>query len=736
MKYSTKPDISVVIPCFNEEATLDSLVSRLHKIFSDNKAHFEIILVDDGSVDDSPQILRKIEKSYPEVQVITNSINLGILKSWQAGSMIAKGNCIGLIDSDLQNVPEDLFKLFNLRRYSQAAVVQGFRSSIERKSDLRLFYSRTLNTLLNIIFRDSARDNKSGFMVVDTFLLRKALDILSEGKFYYPQTFIRVALKKLGGQIIEIETLFQPRLSGESFIKGWLSLKASVQCIIYDIPKAFYLFNFKKIFEKQSLIPDPFPEFLYKFHELREDLSLVRKIHRRIYFLTIPLHKWLIRKPAVDYYFQLKKTQYLSRSELREIQFLRLKNLISHVYLNVPYYRRIMDERNLNPDNFKEIEDLEKFPFLSKDDVRKHTYFDLFSKNHDKKKMLKISTSGSTGEPFIVYADKFQLEVRFATTLRQLEWTGWRFGDRQLRLWHQKLGMTSLQSIREKIDAFLLRRSFIPAFEISPKNLESFIEKIRRVNPVLIDGYAESFNFLASYLSENKIMGLNPKAVMSSAQILPEQNRKLIEEALNTKVFDKYGSREFSGIAYECEENPNLHHVMDESYLVEILVDGKPAKIGEIGEVVITDLNNYSFPLIRFRIGDLARKVEQKPCPCGRSLNLIGEIQGRSQAIVLCADGTWLPGAFFAHFFKDYEHLIKHFQIVQDSTDEIVLKYVPGNQFTSIEFEKMIIHLRKYLGPDSILGTIQVESIPMLATGKRSPVISRINLDFQKIKSR
>ena len=175
---------------------------------------------------------------------------------------------------------------------------------------------------------------------------------------------------------------------------------------------------------------------------------------------------------------------------------------------------------------------------------------------------------------------------------------------------------------------------------------------------------------------------------------------------------------------------------MDESYLLEILVDGRPAEIGEVGEVVITDLNNFSFPLIRFRLGDLARAVEQTPCPCGRSLKLIGEIQGRSQAIVHCADGTWLPGSFFAHFFKDYEHLIKHFQIIQDKKAEVILTYVPGNQYTLQDFEKMTDHLVKYIGTDTKLIVIRVETIPMIATGKRSPVISRIDLDFQQISSK
>ena len=100
-------------------------------------------------------------------------------------------------------------------------------------------------------------------------------------------------------------------------------------------------------------------------------------------------------------------------------------------------------------------------------------------------------------------------------------------------------------------------------------------------------------------------MDLGQRPFYSSSQVLPDQSRRMIEETFGCGVFDKYGSREFSGIAYECDFHSG-HHVMDESYIVEILKNGEPARPGEIGEVVITDLNNFCLPYIRYRIGDLA----------------------------------------------------------------------------------------------------------------------------------
>jgi phenylacetate-CoA ligase len=377
--------------------------------------------------------------------------------------------------------------------------------------------------------------------------------------------------------------------------------------------------------------------------------------------------------------------------------------------------------------------DLTNLPYLEKDLLKENLYFDLFAENHDKRDMHKITTSGSTGTPLTIYADRFQLEVRFASTLRALEWTGWRFGDKQARLWHQKIGMSFSQIVKEKLDAFLLRRMFIPAFEISSGSIESMISRIEKFRPKLIDGYAESLNFLASYLKGRGGLSFEPIALMSSAQSLPDDSRKTIEEALGARVFDKYGSREFSGIAYQCAESRD-YHVVSESYIVELLVGGRAAVPGEIGEVVVTDLNNYSVPLIRYRIGDLAKAVDNSsPCPCGRQQPRIGQIQGRTQAIVYCADDLWIPGTFFAHFFKDHSTVVSMFQIHQELKGEFTLRAVKAPGWTDSGMETVMQKLYEVIGQNTKVKIVFVDVIPLLATGKRSPVVSEVREDVQAL---
>jgi phenylacetate-CoA ligase len=353
------------------------------------------------------------------------------------------------------------------------------------------------------------------------------------------------------------------------------------------------------------------------------------------------------------------------------------------------------------------------------------------SDNHDKNEILKITTSGSTGEPFVCFVDRTQLEFRWAATLRAMEWTGYRFGDRQLRLWHQTLGMSKSQVARELGDAFLSRRRFIPAYEMSDETLRRFVQQIEDYQPVLLDGYAESFNFLARYLAENGRMSIRPKGIISSAQSLPDASRRAIEEAFGCKVFDKYGSREFSGIAYECDAHEG-HHVVGEGYIVEVLKDGRPAAPGEIGEVVITDLNNQCLPFIRYRIGDLAEAMDPSvTCACGRGLPRIGKIEGRVQSIIIGSKGQYVPGTFFAHVLKDYDHAIRQFQIVQEERGSILFKVVKGKRFSDDTLAEVLATLHRFLGDDLKIHVEFVENVDMVRTGKRLATVSRLGIDFQ-----
>jgi phenylacetate-CoA ligase len=718
------PEISVIVPCFNESENIPALISRIFTMFDRAPLSGEIILIDDGSTDKTASVIREKMNEFPgRVRGEFHKVNRGIEAAWQTGVWNARGKIMCLIDADLQYLPEDIIRLVREYRRTGADMVQGWRSSIGRDSGPRYYLSVVLNWLLNFLFGMKARDNKSGFVVTRKEVL---LSIFNHRfKYYYFQSFITAAAHARGYTIREIETLFNKRRVGKSFLSD-IPLLVIARTFV-DLAKAFVEYRF-------AVQDELFLERFLKNHKTIDstpEYSLLRRVYFKIYILLMPLHHWLIGASAAKYFWALRKTQWLSISDIKKLQLERLRANLDHAYRHVAYYRNLFDNVGFNPEELRSLDDLSKIPLLDKKTIKEHLYFDMLSDNHDKKNILQISTSGSTGEPFVCFADRYQLEIRWASTLRCQEWTGYKFGDKCLRLWHQTIGMKKSQILRERLDALFSRRKFIPTYEMSRNNLSKIIDLFEVYKPVLVDGYAEAFNLLARYLKYHPEHRVSIKGMMSSAQTLPQHSRDIIEEGFNTKVYDKYGAREFSGIAYECEKHLG-HHVMAESYIVEILKDGKPALPGEIGEVVITDLNNYCMPFIRYRIGDLAVAVEEK-CSCGRGLPLIGKIQGRTQSIIIGTKEQYVPGALFPHLLKDYEYMIQQFQVEQRKLGEVILRIVKGEQHSEETMSEINSILQQYLGPGMNINVQYVDKIPLGRTGKVQMSISHLDIDFQKV---
>lgn len=714
--------ISVIVPCFNESGNIKELVSRISATLKNPIADYEIILVNDASIDSTNQEILTEAQTHINVIAKSHSVNLGMAQAWKTGLAAATKKYVVLIDADLQYQPEDILRLYKEMNFRHPDMVQGVRVHIGKLENSRYLLSKGLNFFLNNIFSMDLRDNKSGFVLARREVL---VDILNT-RFSYKtlQTFIAVSAKAKGYKVDQIDVIFKERLVGKSFVAD-LPIKLVLNVLI-DLAKGFYEF---RLSEKKTTILSNY----VRQDGLRgaPERSLFKKLLMRVYFSTMPLHAWLISGNIRTYYNELSKSQWLSRDKILELQLEKLKKITNHAYYHVEYYRELFDSNGIKPSEISSLDDLRKIPFLTKEIISENINGRILATNIDRNDVLKIVTSGSTGVPFTCYADKFQLEMRWAATLRSMEWTGYVFGDRCARLWHQTIGMKFSQIVREYLDAFLSRRIFIPAYSIKKENINRYLKKLEKFKPVLIDGYAESFNFLAQYIQSGHKLKLNPKGVISSAQILPQQSRKIIEESFNTKAYDKYGSREFSGIAYESQECDG-HLVIAENYIVEVLNNGAPAQPGQVGEVYITDLNNYCMPFIRYKIGDLAVAIDPKRVSvCGRGLPLIGKIEGRVQAIIVGENEKFLPGTFFAHFFKEYPHIIKQYQIIQSELGAVTLKIIKADRFTDSQFVEIINALKQYLGVSITINVEFLDEIPLGRTGKHQGAISYLKHDLQ-----
>jgi phenylacetate-CoA ligase len=720
-------ELSVVVPCFNEVFNVEELTRRVLAVFAEGGFAGELVLVDDGSADGTRAAIEGLELAHPgQVVGRFHPQNAGIAQAWRTGVAAARARLVAIIDADLQYQPEDILRLRRELIEHSLDVVQGWRSTIGRERGSRYYLSRGLNGMLNAAFGMSLKDNKSGFVICAKEVFEDLLTY--KGSYYYWQSFIMVAAHAKGYSYKEVETLFENRRQGKSFLDK--SAYRAVARSFVDLPKAAWEYRIGRHHHDIS------EQFLRRHPVLDQSKprSPARQVLWKTYLATFEQTHWMLTRDVERYYDDLRKTQWLPPAQMRDLQDEKLRRLVRHAYRNVPYYRSRMQESKLRPEDIRGQADLHKLPFLTKADVRKHLYFDILSENHDKRDILKITTSGSTGEPFVVYADRQQLEFRWAATLRSQEWTGYEFGDRCVRLWHQTLGMNKKQILKERLDAYFHRRRFIPVFEMRDDKLEAMVREIAAWDPVLMDGYAEALDFLARYLKSRGAafdLGVRPKALMSSAQNLPDSSRRLIEEAFGCRVFDKYGAREFSGIAYECAAH-NGHHVIAEGFILEVLRDGRPVAPGEVGEIVITDLNNTCLPFIRYRIGDLGTAVDPSfACSCGRGLPLIGTIEGRVQSIIQGTHGQYLPGSFFSHYLKEFDHAIQRFQVVQDRPSAITFQVVKGGRYSDDVLQEVLATFRRHLGETMQIDVQFVENVEMVRTGKRLASLSKLAVDFQ-----
>jgi phenylacetate-CoA ligase len=711
-------ELSVIVPCFNEEGHLTELVERTQRVFARRGIAGEIVLVDDGSRDGTGAEVDRLAGAHANVVAVHHPENRGIPAGWKSGLAASRGRYVCTIDADLQYQPEAIGQLWREMAFSRVDLVQGWRSPLQRQRHVRYYMSRTLDHLLRLVFAMPHQDVKSGFVLYRREVLEEILE--HAPRYFYFQTFVTVAARAKGYSIRQVETLFDERRVGRSFMSR-VPLWVALRCLV-DVVRAAGEFRLR----------EPKEQALALALAARGDVPAPsrprgwRAAYTRAYDALMPVHHWMISHNAPRYLDELRRTQWLPREAIEELQLRRLRRLVQHAYDHVGYYRELFETRGIDPRDLRSLDDLRRLPVLTKGALRENLFFDLLSDNHDKRKIQKISTSGSTGEPLALYVDRFQLDMRWANTARNVEWTGYRFPDRQVRLWHATIGLSRQQALKEHLDAWLSGRRFFPVFGLDDATIRRYLDYVRRTRPALLDGYAEAFNVIANVLGREPVDGLRAGAVISSAQTLPPETRARVEAAFGCRVFDKYGAREFSGIAHECEAHAG-YHVNAESYLVEVMRDGRPAAEGEVGEVLVTDLNNRCVPLLRYQLGDLA-VATREPCACGRGLPRIRRVIGRVQAVVRGTNGRYLPATFFAHFFKEYEYAVARYQVVQEAPDRIDVRIIRRPRFTRAIEEDIRRGLAEALGRETVLRFDFVDEIALGRTGKAQSCICRIPL--------
>ena len=229
----TPTALSLLTTCLNEADNIDALVVRSLNAFDELGVPAELVIVDDGSTDETWARISDWASRDPRVRGLRHAQNEGIETAWRSLVAAATGSLVCLIDADLQNRPEDVKKLLIAYHASGADIVQGSRCPV-RSPRMRLWLSRGLNTLLNLSFGMKLKDNKSGFILCRKETLRATLQHRKHYRFF--QCFLAISAHAKGFEIHEVDTVFEPRLGGQSFLNN-MPLKV-MGLILLEIIKA------------------------------------------------------------------------------------------------------------------------------------------------------------------------------------------------------------------------------------------------------------------------------------------------------------------------------------------------------------------------------------------------------------------------------------------------------------------------------------------------------------------
>ncbi|HCL00655.1 MAG TPA: hypothetical protein DHW42_11200 [Candidatus Marinimicrobia bacterium] len=446
---------------------------------------------------------------------------------------------------------------------------------------------------------------------------------------------------------------------------------------------------------------------------------IYNKFVRNIYF---PVTEFVKGESVRKYLSSLEASQSYSRDELCEIQWKKLKSLLDHAYLNIPYYRNLFNKSGIHPNDIQSPEDFSKIPLLTKEAIVEH-YSELVDTKY-RGNIYPGKTSGSTGIPLKFYCTPEYSSWDWASRWRARSWYGVQIGDPEVAIWGRPL-YSAINRFRDLIKARIRNTLLISAFEFSEENLERYSKQILRFNPSYIYGYSSSIYQLSTYIKEKYTSQLlsNLRAIFVTAETLFPYQRKIVEKTFNSPVSNEYGCSEVGGFAYECPHGS--WHISAENVYVEFVsIDGGPK------EIVATSLTNFYMPFIRYRIGDLGEAVD-KVCACGRTLPLMELHTGKSTEVVYLKNGETFSSEIFDYLnlalLDKKQQPFKQFQIIQKSESNFEIKYIKGLGFTGNSlslFKKLFLDVVK---DNSInLKYSEVKKIPKDQSGKIRYFISEI----------
>lgn len=414
--------------------------------------------------------------------------------------------------------------------------------------------------------------------------------------------------------------------------------------------------------------------------------------------------------------FWNERRECMSRDELADLQSKRLVRIVSDVYHNVPYYRKKMQDAGLEPGDIRGLEDVEKLPFTTYEDLNKAYPFGLSAV--PRSELVRVhASSGTTGKPKIAVYTRRDIETWSECAARCLTMAGITKDDTIQVGYGYGLftGGLGAHYGAEYVGALVI--------PMSTGNTKKLID-------MMIDCQATAIACTPSYLlhvaedlkAANLIDKIQLKTAICGAEPWTNEMRAQMEKQLNIKAYDIYGLTEIMGpgVAADCDAHAGLH-IWEDHFLPEI-IDPKTLKQvgpGETGELVITTLTKEGMPLIRYRTKDLT-SIEIDKCSCGRTMARIQRFAGRTDDMLIIRGVNVFPSQVEAALLT-IDGTTPHYMINVDrvdNTDTLEVQVEVDERFFSDEVSSLenlsrAIHdkLREALGLNAKISLVQPNSL-------------------------
>ena len=432
------------------------------------------------------------------------------------------------------------------------------------------------------------------------------------------------------------------------------------------------------------------------------------------------------RGSAIKHWQFFEESQYWPRQKLLDYQWQKIIQLLRHAYETTLYYRRIFDERELTLNSFKSFDDLAQLPILTRNDLF-DCQSELISSKFSRDEIHEALSGGTTGQQALIFRNQESFNLKLAMAWRHEGWMGRKPCDRMAYLWPAHIDFHAKETWKSRFKSrYLLGDAVYHVGLNDEKSFKKYYHDMEKFKPEYMKVFPSATAPFAQFLLEANIKLSPLKGIMTTGEVLYEKDRRLFENVFNCLVYDMYGSREVGNTACECSSHAGLHMAMETSF-VEFTSQGKRVLPGEEGEILITDLTNLAFPMIRYQINDFGIPLNQT-CSCGRELSLMSPGIGRLHDYFYTPDGVRHSGNMLGyHTSADDEVRIGQIQIVQKTLTDFLVRITNKPEPTEKVFDFIRSQMKRLVGADINIRIEIVDEIPREKSGKVKYVICEVD---------